>query len=547
MLKRITALFTTIIISITLVSCSGNTGTAESTTAQAVTSGIVGDYVLDKGPAKGGYLNLFTTKPDTLNPILSKNLYVQEFSKYIYEGLFTQQKDQYAYPALCDEWQISPDGLTWTFHIRQNVLWHDNIPLSSEDIQFTFDTIFNSQSIYKPNVQNISSYAAVDRNSFKVILKKPDSFMLEKMTFPIISKHTFEGENVLNSPRNMKPVGTGPYKFNSNDGTVIRLGTNDAWWKKNAEKIDNPLITELDIKIYKNASENLSALQAKDVDIAFADALSSSRYNGNYNISIKKYPTKSFDYTAFNMYRPVTADKSVRQAIAFALDRNKIIKEVLPGGATVSDLPLLPDSWLFNTNPVYFNRDMEKAKNILSQNGWVNKNGTLYKNINGVMRGLTLELLVNSENETRIKIANEIKSQLADAGIIVNVKSLPYDQVMNLIKNKTYDMALIGVTITSVPDISFAYSTAEIAGGRNLAGYSNAQVDAILQQMSIENDTQRKKNLFTSLRTILNDEVPYAGLFFYNNAVLYNKRIRGNVNPCILNKYNDLTQWYIPS
>jgi peptide/nickel transport system substrate-binding protein len=306
---------------------------------------------------------LLTQERDSYRPILSKNLYVQEFSKYIYEGLFTQQKDQFAYPTLCDEWQISPNGLTWTFHIRQNVMCHDNIPLSSEDIQFTFDTIFNPQSnsIYKSNVQNISSYAAVDRNNFKVILKKPDSFMLEKMTFPIISKHTFEGENVLNSPRNMKPVGTGPYKFNSNDGAVIRLGTNDVWWKKTVEKNDNPLITELDIKIFKNAAENLSALQAKNVDVAFADALSSSRYNGNYNISIKKYPTKSFDYTAFNMYRPVTADKSVRQAIAFALDRKKIIEKVLPGGATVSDLPLLPDSWLFNSNPVYFNVSFSNA------------------------------------------------------------------------------------------------------------------------------------------------------------------------------------------
>lgn len=546
MLKKITALLMAIIISLSLVSCSGNITTVKSNTMQP---DIVGDYVLDKGPAKGGSLNLFTTKPDTLNPILSKNLYVQEFSKYIFEGLFTLKKDQFPYPALCDEWQISPDGLTWTFHIRQNVMWHDNIPLSSEDVQFTLDTIFNPQSnsIYKPNVQNISSYAAVDRNNFKVILKKPDSFMLENMTFPIISKHTFEGENVLNSPRNMKPIGTGPYKFNTNDGAVIRLGTNEAWWKKTVEKIDNPLITELDVKIFKNAADNLSALQGKEVDVAFADALSSSRYNGNYNISIKKYPTKSFDYTAFNMYRPVTADKSVRQAIAFALDRNKIIKEVLPGGATASDLPLLPDSWLYSSNPVYFNRDIEKAKNILAQNGWKNTNGILYKNINGVMRALTLELLVNNDNEIRLKIANEIKSQLYEAGIIVTIKQLPYEQVMNLIKAKTYDMALVGVTITSIPDISFAYSTAEIAGGRNLAGYSNPQVDAILQQISIENDSQRKKNLFTSLRTLLNEEVPYAGLFFYNNAVLYSKKVRGNINPCIFNKYNDLTQWYIPS
>jgi peptide/nickel transport system substrate-binding protein len=343
----------------------------------------------------------------------------------------------------------------------------------------------------------------------------------------------------------MMPVGTGPYKFISDDGKLIKLSANEAWWNASKDKKKTPLINEIVIKIYKNGSENLSALQDKEIDVAFADSLSSSRYNGNYNITIKKYPTRNYDYITFNLNRPLTADKSVRQAVAYAIDRKNIIENVIPGGATISDLPILPDSWLYDSDVIYFDHNTEKAKQILSQNGWNNSNGVLYKNLNGAVRGLTLELLVNSENSTRLKFAEEIKSQLAEAGIIVNIKSLPFDQEYNLIKAKTFDMAITGVTLTSIPDITFSYASSEIQTGRNLAGYSNPQVDSILKDMSIENDSKKKKTLFSSLRTILDDEVPYTGLFFYNNAVLYNKKIRGVTNPYYNNKYYDLPGWYV--
>ncbi|MDP4093698.1 MAG: peptide ABC transporter substrate-binding protein [Bacillota bacterium] len=552
MSRKISGILILIILCTSLASCGmsvqGLSKNSENTGSQQSQNG---DSVLDKGPVQGGTINLFTTVPDSLNPILSSNLYVQSFSRFVYEGLFKTGKDQSAVPELCDKWEVSPDGLTWTFHIRENVMWQDNIQLTAEDVEFTVSTILNPaiKSIYKTNLQNVLSFAAIDRNNFRMVLKKADSFTPESLIFPIISKHSFSGEDVANSQENMKPMGTGPYKFISYDGKTVKFVVNEAWWGL-AEKKDNsprkPYISEIDVKVYKNSSDALNALQSKNIDVAFSDALESSRYNGNASIAIKKYPGRNFDYIAFNMTKPVTADKSVRQAIAYTLDKNRIINDVASGGATESQLPIFPNSWLGESLTYTYTHDVNKAKEVLSQNGWKVSNGVNYKNINGVYRELTLNLLVNDDNETRSKIADDIKAQLAEAGINVNIQKLPFDQEFKQISSKQYDIAIVGVSSASRPDLSFEYASSEIATGKNIAGYSNTQVDSLLGQILNTNDNQNKKMSYSSLNNIINDEIPYIGLFYYDNAVLYNKRIKGDLSPYYADLYNDITGWYIP-
>ena len=107
-------------------------------------------------------------------------------------------------------------------------------------------------------------------------------------------------------------------------------------------------------------------------------------------------------------------------------------------------------------------------------------------------------------------------------------------------------MVLIGCTVPSIPDISFMYSTSEIATGRNIAGYSNADVDSYLDKIRLENDASLKKAQFINMKSIINDELPYIGLCFLNNAVLYNKKVRGEMNPYQWDILSDLTRWYIP-
>jgi peptide/nickel transport system substrate-binding protein len=109
--------------------------------------------IMDKGPVRGGNLRLFSTVPDTLNPILTKNLYVKDFSELIFESMTKLDKSQKPIPVLADKWEVSQDGLTWVFYLRNDVVWQDGTPFTAEDVEFTLKNILDPKvdTIYKKN------------------------------------------------------------------------------------------------------------------------------------------------------------------------------------------------------------------------------------------------------------------------------------------------------------------------------------------------------------------------------------------------------------
>jgi len=507
------------------------------------------DDVIDIGPVRGGVLKLYSTNPDTLNPILTNNKYVRDYSAFVFESLVTLDRSQKAVPTLAKSWEVSDDGLTWTFHLEENVFWHDNMPFTAEDVEFTINAIISSpNSSYKPNVSNITMFSAIDRKTFRIVLKNPNSFTAELMTFPILPKHYFEGEELASSPKNNSPMGTGPYKFAEyNPGQYVKLKSNENWWKSeqdNSSDLKIPYIQEIEIRLYDKTKSRTDAFQGGDVDVLTIDRGLWSKYNGRTDITMKKYISNEFEYIAFNLSNKILKLPEVRQAIAYAVDKTKIINSILHGEAIASDLPLIPDTWLNDTNAVFYSPDKEKARKLLEDGGWKESNGLLYKKINGANTALKLEMLVNEDNSTRLKVAEEIKNQLKEVGIELTITKLKWDEEMKRIDRKRFDMVFIGCQITSLPDISFLYSSE--SGQLNISGYKNEEVDEYLRKITLEKNDDVKKSYYSKLKELINQDVPYLGLYFYNEAVVYSKRIKGEFNPYLWNKYFDFVRWYTP-
>lgn len=508
------------------------------------------DDVIDVGPVKGGVLKLYSTIPDTLNPILTNNKYIKDYSGFVFESLVTLDKNQKPTPVLAKSWEVSEDGLTWTFHLEENVFWHDNMPFTAEDVEFTLNTIIGSpNSSYKTNVNNIAWFSALDSKTIRIVLKTPYSFTAELMTFPILPKHYFNGEEVTNSPKNNSLMGTGPYKLMEyNPGQYIKLRSNDNWWKAEQEvnsDIKLPYIQEIEIGLYEKTKTNVEAFQGGDIDLLTIDRSLWTKYHGRQDIVMKKYTSNKFEYIAFNLSNKILKLPEVRQAIAYAVDRTKIINDLLPGEAIVSDLPLMPDSWLNDTNAVFYNYDKEKARKLLEESGWTEKNGLLYNRINGVNTVLKLEMLVNEDNSLRLKVAEEIKKQLKEIGIELIIKKVKWEDEMKSIEKGRFDMVFIGCQITSIPDISFMYSSE--AGELNISGYNNVEVDEYLNKILNENNEAMKKTYYFKMKELIHQDLPYLGLYFYNDAVVYSKRIKGEFSPYFCNQYFDFVRWYIPS
>ncbi|MFZ5987999.1 MAG: ABC transporter substrate-binding protein, partial [Bacillota bacterium] len=307
-----------------------------------------------------------------------------------------------------------------------------------------------------------------------------------------------------------------------------------------------PYIAEIVIKIFGKNRSVANAFQSRDVDLITMDRESYRRYSGRSDITLKKYPGKKFEFIAFNLSNKILREKEVRRAIAYAVDKVKIINDIMPGEAIASDIPVIPDTWLYDTNILSYNVDREKAKKLLEDSGWKDNNGVLYKRINGVNTPLNLEMLVNDDNEVRIQAAEKVKGQLKEIGINLEIKKIKWDDEFKKIYSGKYDMVFLGCTIASIPDISFLYASSQIGTGLNIAGYRNENIDWYLYQILFESDSSRRKAYFINMKEILNQDMPYLGMYFYNDAVMYNKRIRGDLNPSVWNKYNDFIKWYIP-
>lgn len=564
-MRRISVVLSFIIIQcLILVSCSIPGGFGKNDRAATDTPIKKNmDDIMDKGPVKGGSVSLFSTNPDILNPLLTNNTYVQDFMGLIFEGMVKLDKEQKPVPCLADRWISSADGLEWTFYLKKDVQWHDGMPFSAEDVEFTIETIMrnNVKSVYKRNFQNISTFAAMDRSTFRIVLRTPYSFTAELMTFPIIAKHYFSGEDVVNSQRNFTPVGTGPYKFFSfNPGSDIKLVMNDNWWSsKNADKNlpVPPYIAEVYIKLFNSTNDALNAFQNGEVDAAFLPPGQSSKYMGRLDLSIKRHTGRYFDFIAFNLNKPALGEKAVRQAFAYAIDKVRLINEIMPGEAVPADLPIMPESWLNSSHSGTFSTSTSKAKEMLLQSGWKeDRNGIMYKFINGVYSSLNFELLVNDTNDNRAKAAEKISKQMKEAGINIRIRKVNFDEEINYINSKRFDLVLTGCVAPSIPDISFMYSSSKLMAGAystadnipvyNIAGYRNETVDTNLDRLLVETDGETKKALYKSINDTVISDAPYIGLYFQNNAVLYSKKLKGDLIPNAWNKFNDISKWYMP-
>lgn len=567
------------------------------------------DYdILDKGPVPGGTLNVFTTEPDTLVPILTKNTYTADFLGFIYEGLTRLDRNQRAVPVLSDSWTLSTDGLIWDFHIRDGVRWQDGEAFTAEDVEFTIQTIQNNSidSVYKPLLKNIVTCVAVDSSNIRIALAKPNSFLPEMMSFPILPKHQFSKKDVLSSSKQFSPVGTGPYSFVSYtpEKNVIMQANKD-WWQlsPDAGNTDDSstetsagavsigvssggAVTEgkgmyietIQANIFKSPDDAMGAFQLGEIDISGISTSDLAKYKGRTDLVIKKYTSRNYEFLAFNMRNPVFADPYARKAIDLAIDRDKLINDVLPGEAEAAKLPVMDESWIsgtddnkavsavpypttdFTTQAAIINSTTSSAitaatpAEALAAGGWKQGSSGYYKYIGGARRYLKVSLLVNTNNSIRLQAAQKICEQLLKAGIPAEVRQVAWNELMNNVTGNKYDMAFIGCRVPQIPDLSYMYSAAYLpaalsgAGGNafNVSGYINPAVDANVASLFRETDESKQKTIYKALRNQINNDTPYIGLYFLRDAMVYGKRLRGPLDPDTWNHFNGYTQWYKP-
>lgn len=473
---------------------------------------------------------------DSINPILSKNQDIQDVTRLVYEPLLKLEKDYTLSLCLAKEW-TKVDETTYLITLKQGIKWHNGFDFTAKDVKFTIDQLKsgNFSSIYTANVDNIINLDIVDNYTVRLELDKEVPFFEYNLTFPIMSNDYYLEEDFAVSSKNNNPVGTGKYKISSVEDSVITLKKNNNWWNIENEDVR---IDEITLKKYNSMGEAYNAFKLGNIDILTTQSVNVEDYIGTVGYKTEGFKGRNYDFIALNCNNEVLSDSNVRNAISYAIDKYSIISDVYNNKYFVSDFPLDYGSYLYNVEKVDTGYNQEKSRELLTNAGWQFNNNTWSKRINNKTYTTKLNLVVQSSSESRIRVAENIKGQLEQVGIIVNIVKVSDSQYYKYLENKNYDMILTGVVRGYSPNLATYF------GDSNLANFQNEEVRNIINDVNNITDSKSLKERYERLIEIYDTEQPYISLYYNRNSIIYTPNLMGNIEANIYNIFYNIGNWY---
>ena len=530
--NRITSICCVIAIAASLVSC-GQTEESKDTLAQ--TPSGTQAVTQTPEPFRGGTLNVAIPAGLTsANPLDVTSVEWLSFLGLIYESPVTIDSTGKVQPCLAENWSFDEGTMTWTFNIRKGAKWQGkDTELSADDIVYTLDCLKNgsthTESIYKSVLDNIDSYSA-DANTLQIKVKSKGAVFLYSMIFPVLARQYGTSDTAV-------PVGTGPYKVKSFNLTgKIELTANENWWK------DQPYITNITGNCIQDNATVLKSYEGGTLNLAYTANLSANQYKQTGITDTKEILTNYYDCLIPNFSRQLTANKNIRKAISFAIDRSEITSRVYLGHAVAADMPTISGDYLYNLRNESYDYNKNKAMDLLEQAGYIDRDNDSYVD-NTSMKHLTLNLLVSSggEHQSYKEVALLIQQQLKDVGIEINIVEKNEADYLTSLSSGDFDLVIAGFYLSQKPD--WAYMLANGAAG-NYGKYSNAEISSYLQAVKTA-DEKELADASAALQKFFLDELPNIGLYFKTKTLIYNAnitRIAGIKDP---NIFQTIPQWYL--
>lgn len=462
-------------------------------------------------PRRGGKLVLaITTDPSTLNCGIESSQIVATVTTQIYSGLVHLDEGSRAHPELAQSWDISPDGRTYTFRLRENVRWHDGMPLTSADVKYSFENLvgkYNARG--REAYRNISQIETPDKRTVIVRLKRPYSPFMEILSAHdgcIMPKHIYEGTDVMKNPHNLKnPIGTGPFKLKEwMRGSHITLVRNENFFKKG-----RPFLDSLIFRIIPNAASRAIAFETGEVQ-AITGSQSFpyqqlDRLKKLPNIILKDIGSPSVIGLHFNFKgNPILAKREVRMAIAHAIDREFIVEHGFRGSGKLID-SIIPAGipWAYNPEVPKYPHSLERANALLDQAGYPRRERTRF----------SLRLAFESGNANSERPSEIVREQLRKAGIDVQLERLERSVMLSKVFEKyDYDLWWGPLTTRGHPALGVArlYTTSSITGKpfTNFTRYSNPRVDELFDLAVTTTNRAEMVKAYREIQEIIMRDLP---------------------------------------
>jgi peptide/nickel transport system substrate-binding protein len=485
-------------------------------------------------------------EPSNLLPVLASDSASGDINGLVYSGLLRYDKNLQLEGELARSWDISPDNLTITFHLRNDVRWHDGQPLTADDVLFTYRLLVDPAvpTAYADRYLQVVKAEAPDPFTFRVTYGQPLASALISWMFPVHPKHLLEGRDVTTSPLVRAPVGTGPYRFvewKSGEKVVLEA---------NADYFEGlPFIHRVVYRIIPDPSTMFLELRSGGLDLMNLTPLQYARQTDTlaFKRRFEKYRYLDFSYTylGFNLRRPLFQDVRVRRALAHALNKQELVDGVLLGLGTAATGPYKPGTWPYNPHVRHYEYDPAKARQLLAEAGWHDSDGDGILDRDG--RPFAFTIVTSQGSDARTKSGEIIQRRLKEVGVSVKLRVIEWASfIKEFINPGDFDATILGWTIPPDPD-SFAvwHSSKTGVGELNFIGFKNAEVDRLLEEGRHTLDQQQRKRIYDRFQEILAEQQPYIFLYVPETLPVVAKRFHG-IEPAPAGIMHNFIRWYVP-
>lgn len=470
-------------------------------------------------------LSLALPEVDTLNPLRTKNSYVADVLKLIYEPLVSFDDENQIESSLAINW-AQRDDVTWIIKLRENVYFHGGEKFTAADVKYTINTLLSEeiQSKYLANVSNISSVDLIDDSTLVITLKTKDAYFPSKLTFPIIPEYYFKNEGILSEDKADRPIGTGAYQYDSSDESEIKIIFNKNWWKDS-----NAKLSTISLKRYSTYNEAIKAFKSSDVDMIFTTMHNWKEKFGFIGVNSHTFESSKYEVIIPNTSKTILKESSVRKAILSAINRENIVSNIYEGDAYITDIPIASNSKYASPSMEY---DIEKSKQMLINAGWSQtKNGWSKDG-----KRLAFNIIVVKDDSEKLNIARQIKQDLAEVQIQTTINELTLSSFNENLQKGTFDLAIATLDIKNEYQIQDIVSTGNIY---NYARFSDEKMDGIISMMNASDGDVYANNM-EMFKQYYKSEMPYIGLFYKSNIILTNKSVKGEYKGTDFNPYRNI-------
>lgn len=523
----------------------------------------INEKYLVEVPTLGGSLTegVIGEAPRFINPLLATSDADRDLTQLIYSGLLRVDKDGKYIGDIAESYSISKDGLTYTFKIRDDAVWHDGNPITSDDVDFTIQKAKDPtiKSYKRPSFEGVS-VEKPDNKTVILKLKQPYSPFLENTTVGILPKHiwnSIDAETFPYAKYNTSPIGSGPYKIESISNKTVKDDVSNVsmvpeYYDLVSFKyftLGAPMIENIRIKFYPNEEKILNAYRSGEIEAINTIPPETAKAMEEQGIKITHSTLPRIFAVFLNQnHSKILVDKSVRKALDTAIDKKAIVDTVLLGyGQTITG-PVLSSQ--INTKEDDANR-IETAKQILKKGGWkFNTSKKVWeKTVSKVTTTLSLD--ISTADTPELKSATEmIKKSWEELGVKVNLKVFEIgDLNQNIIRTRKYDALFFGEIIGRNPDLfSFWHSSQRNDPGLNISMYTNSKADKLLEEARVEQDLNKKLKKYADLQTEIINDIP--AIFIYSPQFLYavpQKIQNVDINNITISsdRFINIYKWYI--